>query len=1052
MSPVPRAGFTAVNGRESPAAPKPNGAPTSPSEGHPYPPEPRPLSPAKRKRSLLDDDPDTPFPYGPRRRFAPDSPDSESDDASPPTGAPGQHHADNSKDREPSHPEPEHVDSPPRHLPPGHGNDDDGPDDDAARPADGFDITRAGVQVNLKKNRKRAFANRTKTGCQTCRRRKKKCDEKKPECNNCIRGGFVCEGYLTKSTWTRPGMTNHFYLQSKLDYPDYLGLYLRQNHEALPESRSQQPMNGARAAAIIEEERNQANLQSAWRLTAQETARPPFAQPHAFSNEAFRASRPLESALNARLDFINPVRTDQPTSSRPISPNHEMHGTEKTQATVGPQLPLHHHLSSTQPAQLTSSVQLPQSASYTRPAQPPQPPQPQPPQTAPTTQIALPTPILQPTPPAPPSEMAPPVQPAPTLRPGYTVLPPQPLAEKQIMRKALRDFNDAEADGFSPEEQRSMLRAILDPPSTRPPNAPARGYLGKDVCVDAPFSCQYGYNLSIGDEVTIAQKCTIVDPVAVTIGARCVIGPNVSIYAGTASTNMRDRKGVHGAVYGCAVKIEEGVFVGGAAVILPGVTIGRGSTVGAASVVTKVGDAREHHGEPGGRVVEGPCAARPTASAKQPSRLPPRFGFRSRVTSPPTTTLTTSIPSTTTPQPWPPHARGSPAACAHAPPSSFPVTSLRLACCMPSVHPASAGQGVQRVAMATPWLEAFPRTVKPILDEIDSTLNLSLARLIAHGPSSTLTATENAQPAIMATSVLILRTLESEFGFKPHERCDFTLGHSLGEFAALVAGGYLSFADALRLVRRRAEVMARCAKKASHTIGGGEVGMEALVCENEEHMHALVSGVREFLGHSSPGAKQDSAYDVPAVQQVSIANINSKNQIVLSGSIERIRTLLAHLRQFGGHDPRAVRLKADSPFHSPLMKPAEKEMRRILDTPSKSTGEDIISWPGTISCISNVTARPFRTQVELKDLLARQCVETVDWWGSVRYLDKEEKVRRWIGIGPGKVGRNLVGKEVGMKGPVKGGGVWGIEDPRQVEELMRALEETEKAEEHEEND
>ncbi|OMP83276.1 Malonyl CoA-acyl carrier protein transacylase [Diplodia seriata] len=394
------------------------------------------------------------------------------------------------------------------------------------------------------------------------------------------------------------------------------------------------------------------------------------------------------------------------------------------------------------------------------------------------------------------------------------------------------------------------------------------------------------------------------------------------------------------------------------------------------------------------------------------------------------------------PRPTPPQDR-------HLLPRQAPPDALLLR--RDADAPRCPGQGVQRVGMIQPWLDAFPRTVAPIIDEIDYTLNFSLSRLISDGPNATLTATENAQPAIMATSVLILRVLEAEFGFQPQHRVDFTLGHSLGEFAALVAGGYLSFTDALRMVRRRAEVMARCSKEASAAIGGGEVGMVAIVCENEERMRALTDMVYDFLGMGSDGSKTDSARDVPAVDKVLIANINSKNQIVLSGSIERITTLLTHLRQFGGHDPRAVRLKADSPFHSPLMKPAEDEMKRILTGPSKTAvDQDIVTWPGLMPCISNVTARPFKSRAELKDLLARQCVETVDWWGSVRYLDKEEKVRRWLGVGPGKVGRNLVGKGIdaprGLSpGTVKGGGVWGIDDPRHVEEIMKALDETELA-------
>ncbi len=350
--------------------------------------------------------------------------------------------------------------------------------------------------------------------------------------------------------------------------------------------------------------------------------------------------------------------------------------------------------------------------------------------------------------------------------------------------------------------------------------------------------------------------------------------------------------------------------------------------------------------------------------------------------------------------------------------------------------------------MATPWLEAFPTTVKPILDEVDSLLNISLSRIIAEGPNRTLTATENSQPAIMATSIMILRVLEKEFGFRVEEKVDVTLGHSLGEYAALIAGGYLRYDDGLKMVRRRGEVFAECSRKACEE-AGSEYGMVALVCE-PGHLTSLIEAIHDFLGHASFGSKQDSAEHTPPIQQVNIGNINSKNQIVLSGSIERISTLLTQLRQFGGHDPRAVRLKSDSPFHSPLMKPAADLVRDLLSRPSPSGGGEIVKFPGLMPCISNVSARPFESRENLKDLLARQAVETIRWWDSIRYLDQEEKVRRWIGVGPGKVGRNLVGKEVGMKGrdAVKGGGVWAISDPRDVEEVMKALDETDKAEEY----
>jgi [acyl-carrier-protein] S-malonyltransferase len=348
--------------------------------------------------------------------------------------------------------------------------------------------------------------------------------------------------------------------------------------------------------------------------------------------------------------------------------------------------------------------------------------------------------------------------------------------------------------------------------------------------------------------------------------------------------------------------------------------------------------------------------------------------------------------------------------------------------------------------MQKPWLEAFPRTASAVLQEIDSIVGYKLSDVIQHGPNRVLNTTPNAQPAIMATSILILRILDEEFGFRVAERMDFTLGHSLGEFAALVAGGFIEFADSLYLVQRRAEIMAQATQQAVEEYGG-EYGMIAIVTE-PEFLQPLISAIHDFVGHSSAGAKSESAEDRSPIEQVLIANINSKNQIVLSGNIERIKTLVAHVRQFLGHDPRAVRLNSDSPFHSPIMKPAVAAMQNLLNGKSRVPGresEDIIRFPGEVPCISNVSARPFESKADLKDLLARQCLETVRWWDSIKYLDQDEKVRRWVGIGPGKVGRNLVGKEVGMRGKdaVKGGGVWAITDPSEIEEVLRGLEETE---------
>ncbi|KAL7780989.1 Adaptor complexes medium subunit family domain-containing protein [Trichoderma afarasin] len=354
-------------------------------------------------------------------------------------------------------------------------------------------------------------------------------------------------------------------------------------------------------------------------------------------------------------------------------------------------------------------------------------------------------------------------------------------------------------------------------------------------------------------------------------------------------------------------------------------------------------------------------------------------------------------------------------------------------------------QGVQKVGMLSPWLEAFPSTASQIIEEIDHCAGFKISDVIQNGPSKVLTQTTMAQPAIMATSIFILRILEREFNFRVADHFDFTLGHSLGEFTALVAGGYIAFEDSYYLVQRRAAAMSEATKKAIQEYGG-EYGMVAVITE-PEYLQGLIKAIRDFVGHSSDGSKSESNQDVPPIEQVLIANINSKNQIVLSGNMERIKMLIAHVRQFLGHDPRAVRLHSDSPFHSPIMKPAVTVMKTLLEKKSRVPGrenEDIVTFPGLMPCISNVSARPFQSKEQLKDLLARGCLETVRWWAAIKYLDQEEKVRRWVGIGPGKVGRNLVGKEVGMRGKdlVKGGGVWAITDPYEVEEVLRGLEET----------
>lgn len=357
--------------------------------------------------------------------------------------------------------------------------------------------------------------------------------------------------------------------------------------------------------------------------------------------------------------------------------------------------------------------------------------------------------------------------------------------------------------------------------------------------------------------------------------------------------------------------------------------------------------------------------------------------------------------------------------------STLPPAPLRTALFFP-------GHGVQRLGMTRAWLDSFPSTTRHFLDEADSILDYPLSQVIQEGPVSKLNETDNAQPAIMATSLMILRVLETNFAFKTDSRVDVTLGHSLGEFAALVVAGYLDYPVALRMVRRRAEIMVQCTRQASLE-SGHTYGMMALVCE-PNHLDSLIATIHLFLDHGAASSRADS-HDIPAIDQVLIANVNSNNQIVLSGSIQRIKHLLVQIREFGGHDPRAVEMRSDSPFHSPIMMPAMEWTRKTLQ-------DGPVHFPARMPCISNVSGVPFKSREDVIDLLSRQAVATVRWWDSIKYLDHSVKVKRWLGLGPGKVGRNLVGKEVG-RSLAKGKGVWAISDPRDIEPTLRLLEEAE---------
>lgn len=170
------------------------------------------------------------------------------------------------------------------------------------------------------------------------------------------------------------------------------------------------------------------------------------------------------------------------------------------------------------------------------------------------------------------------------------------VLERERCNAACWRFNSSTNpnNGVSPEERSRLFRDILQPkeninisPTVASPITPL-GRVGENVVVEAPFHCDYGYNISIGKDVAIGKNCTILDTCEVTIGDRCILGPNVNIYTATLPVDPKRRLGSRGPSLGKTIVIEEDCWIGGGVIILPGIRVGKGSTVGAGSVVTSV--------------------------------------------------------------------------------------------------------------------------------------------------------------------------------------------------------------------------------------------------------------------------------------------------------------------------------------------------------------------------------------------------------------------------------------------------------------------------------
>lgn len=272
------------------------------------------------------------------------------------------------------------------------------------------------------------------------------------------------------------------------------------------------------------------------------------------------------------------------------------------------------------------------------------------------------------------------------------------------------------------------------------------------------------------------------------------------------------------------------------------------------------------------------------------------------------------------------------------------------------------GQGAQTVGMGRALAEAYP-AARAVFEEVDAALNAPLSELIWEGDAETLTLTENAQPALMATSIAALRALESE-GIGVASAA-FVAGHSLGEYSALCAAGSLTLADTARLLRLRGLAMQRAVP----------VGVGAM---------AALLGL-DFAQASAVAAEAAQGEVCQA------ANDNDPAQVVVSGHRGAVERAVELAKAAGAK--RAVMLPVSAPFHCALMQPAAEEMAAAL-------AEVAIVEP-EVPLVANVRAEAVRDPEEIRRLLAAQITGSVRWRESVAWMADRGVTEFWE-IGAGK--------------------------------------------------
>jgi [acyl-carrier-protein] S-malonyltransferase len=282
------------------------------------------------------------------------------------------------------------------------------------------------------------------------------------------------------------------------------------------------------------------------------------------------------------------------------------------------------------------------------------------------------------------------------------------------------------------------------------------------------------------------------------------------------------------------------------------------------------------------------------------------------------------------------------------------------------------GQGSQTVGMGR-LLSSHSPAAAAVFAEADEALSQNLSRLAWEGPGQALDLTVNAQPALLASSIALLRALEeaADIADRPHPSPAFYAGHSMGQYSAMVAAGVLDLGDGLKLVRKRGELMQASA---------------------EDGAMAAIIGL--------PDARLPDLEAAGAARGIiTIANRNSPGQVVISGERQAVQAAADAAKGLGAK--RAIVLAVSVAAHSPLMRNAAEGMRAAL--------EDVTFRDPSAPLVANADARPITTAEEARNELIEHLTRGVDWVRAVQNM-RDAGVDTFVEVGPGKVLSNLINR------------------------------------------